>query len=572
MKWITSKLLPVFAIVSILLASCATPPPVVVVVPVVPSATAASSNTPGGTTVVPAASPTNLPPLTDDVWDRIVANGKIVVGTSWDYPPFASVNSNFEVVGLDMALMQEIGRRLKIPIEFQNFTFDGLNGALHINQIDLAIAAISITPERASQVTFSPVYYVNQTAVLAKNDSTVRITDFKQLAGYRVGVQRGTTYEIMAQTELVDTGLMGSEKLMRYSQADEAIRDLLENRVDLVVIGQATASFYSTQKHLLVVGSDFGQQDLALAMRLGTPRLKAEIDRVMDAMLTDGTILALIQEYNQNDVVKAFPTLRPQSQPTATAVPPVATATPLACVDGMKFVSDVTFGDNAMKSAPYIKPGVEFVKVWRVQNTGTCTWTPQYRLAYAYGNFIGAQMNGQPVYIPGNIVYGQVIDLSVTMIAPQTPATYQGFWQIENASGRRFGQTIWVGISTLSDLDKPISTEQPPVTGNFCQVSLKSPKTPIPASGSFDAIWTVKNISRSDWAMDSVDYKFISGTEMHEKSVYDFSQTIKNSESGDIIVDMTAPPTPGIYNTRWAIVAGTKTFCFLDLSLTVVSK
>jgi hypothetical protein len=102
----------------------------------------------------------------------------------------------------------------------------------------------------------------------------------------------------------------------------------------------------------------------------------------------------------------------------------------------------------------------------------------------------------------------------------QTPATYQGFWQMENASGRRFGQTIWVGISTLSDLDKPISTEQPPVTGNCCQVSLKSPKTPNPASGSFDAIWTVKNIS---------------GTEMHEKSVYDFSQTINNSESGDII-------------------------------------
>jgi hypothetical protein len=142
---------------------------------------------------------------------------------------------------------------------------------------------------------------------------------------------------------------------------------------------------------------------------------------------------------------------------------------------------------------------------------------------------------------------------------------------MENATGGRFGQTIWVGVTTLSDLETPVLTAQPP-SGNYCQITLTSPKTSITVSGAFDAIWTVKNISKSDWSMESVDYKFISGTDMHEKAVYNFSETIKAGESGKIIVDMVAPTKPGIYNAKWAIVSGSKTICFLTTSVTVIAK
>jgi hypothetical protein len=344
----------------------------------------------------------------------------------------------------------------------------------------------------------------------------------------------------------------------------------LENRVDLVVIGQATARYYSAQQGLQIVGQGFEQQELAVAMRLETPRLKAEIGRVMDEMLTDGTMLSLIQEYIQSDVAGVLPTPIPTNQPTATAVPPVPTATPPACWDGMKFVADVNFDDNDMKNPPYIKPGDGFVKTWRVQNTGTCTWTSKYRLVYAYGNVTTAHMNGQPVNISGNVAPGQFVDLSVTLIAPQELLTYQGFWQTENATGRRFGQTVWVGISTLVNPENPVATGQP--YGNYCEVSLKSPKGSVTVLSNFDAIWTVKNISGTDWSSDSVDYKFISGTALHKTNAYDFTQTVKSGQSVEIVVDMLGPTTPGIYNTKWAIVSGNKTLCILNLTVTAISK
>ncbi len=522
-------------------------------------------------TPIIAASVTSAVPASDDVWDRIVANKKIVVGMSWDYPPFTSVDPAFKVVGFDIALIEEIGRRLQIPIEIQNYAFEGLPGALQINQIDLAVAAMAITPERMGQMSFSPIYYVNQTAILANNTSAITsITNFDQLAGLRVGVRRGTTYENMVQNLLIDTGLMSQDKLLSYTQTDESVRDLIANRVDVVLLGEATANYYGSQQNLRVVGTGFLAQDLAIAMRLETPRLKAEIDRVMDEMLTDGTVLGLIQQYIQSDVSGTLST----PIPSATLVFPAATvvAAPLTCVDGMKFVADVTYGDNNMKSPPYVKSGEAFVKTWRVQNTGTCTWTPSYRLVYAYGNVTAAQMGGLPLNIPANVTPGQSIDLSVPLTAPTDPLTYQGFWQVQNEKGSLFGQAIWVAIttSTVAVQNTAVATVQS--SGESCLVTVTAPRNPITVNSSFDTIWTVQNKSGEDWSSDSVDYKFVSGTKLHQTDIYDLAQTIKNGESGTITVNMLASGNPGVYSTTWVLVADTRTLCTLSMSVTVTAK
>jgi ABC-type amino acid transport substrate-binding protein len=559
------RFLPFMLMLSIVMSSCSLTPQTV---PVPVTAPAPSATPTHVATFVPLAtfipSATSLPPLSDDVWDRIVANKKIVVGTAWDYPPFASVDSKFQVVGYDIALIREIGNRLNLPVEIQNFTFEGLRSALQINQIDLAVAAISITPERASQMTFSPVYYVNQTAILARADSAIpSITQINQMAAYRVGVQRGTTYQSWVQQSLVDARLMPASQLLSYMKAEDAVRDLEANRVDLVVLGQATASFYNSHQGLRMVGKGTDQQNLAVAMRLGTPRLKAEIDRVMGNMLTDGTILRLIQKYIQTDISGTVPTPIPPVQPTPTALPPIPTATPAACIDGMKFVADVTYGDNNMQNLPLLKLGEGFVKVWRLQNSGTCAWTPNYRLVYAYGNVDAAQMNGQPVSVSGNVTPGGVMDMSATLIAPQAPSIYQGFWQMENAKGERFGQTVWVGIST----DPNAAILQP--AGSYCEVTLTGPGRLLNVNEDFDAAWTVKNTSGTDWDMASVDYTYVSGTAMHKKATYDFPQTIKNGENGSIIVDMHAPDKAGTYSTQWAIVNGSRTLCSMVVRVTV---
>jgi polar amino acid transport system substrate-binding protein len=70
-----------------------------------------------------------------EAWDRIQAAGKLVVGTSADYPPFEYYNEQFQIDGFDPALMVMIGK-LGVQIELQDFAFDGLGPALAIGQVD----------------------------------------------------------------------------------------------------------------------------------------------------------------------------------------------------------------------------------------------------------------------------------------------------------------------------------------------------------------------------------------------------------------------------------------------------
>ena len=59
------------------------------------------------------------------------------------------------------------------------------------------------------------------------------------------------------------------------------------------------------------------------------------------------------------------------------------------------------------------------------------------------------------------------VDLSVTLTAPSTNGTYQGFWQMNNANKQAFGQTIWVGIK-VADPAQPTAAPVPePVITSF---------------------------------------------------------------------------------------------------------
>ncbi len=174
----------------------------------------------------PATSNTSTP-AADDSWGRVKQAGKLVVGLSADYPPFEYYTSDFKMDGFDVAVARKIGEQLGLPVEFQDITFDGLVGALQVKQIDLAISAISITPERASVVDFSNVYDVGQDVVLARADSKIQVVKSpNELALFRLGVQNSSVYESWVRANLVLTGKMPVANLFVYALTDQALADL----------------------------------------------------------------------------------------------------------------------------------------------------------------------------------------------------------------------------------------------------------------------------------------------------------------------------------------------------------
>lgn len=143
-----------------------------------------------------------------------------------------------------------------------------------------------------------------------------------------------------------------------------------------------------------------------------------------------------------------FPTL-PQintlTAPTNTLAP-AATATSIC--DAGHFVTDVTIPDDTPIAA-----GDAFTKTWRVQNVGTCSWTPSYAVVFVSGT----SMNGPAVQaLTGNVNPGQNIDLSVSLTAPTANGNYTGNWGIRNAAGVIFAN-FWVKIVVGSGTSGPFA-------------------------------------------------------------------------------------------------------------------
>ncbi|MGB8453583.1 MAG: transporter substrate-binding domain-containing protein [Anaerocolumna sp.] len=82
------------------------------------------------------------------------ATEKIVVGTNAEYSPFEYRDSNGELIGFDIELMEAIAEEEGIELEWNDFPFDSLIGSMESGDIQLIAAAIAPTEERAQSVDF----------------------------------------------------------------------------------------------------------------------------------------------------------------------------------------------------------------------------------------------------------------------------------------------------------------------------------------------------------------------------------------------------------------------------------
>jgi uncharacterized protein YkwD len=166
-------------------------------------------------------------------------------------------------------------------------------------------------------------------------------------------------------------------------------------------------------------------------------------------------------------ITETFTVPPPDISATATSTTPLATQIPTLdpsrptnvpdCTNGASFVADVTIPDNTN-----VAGGTTFTKTWRVSNTGTCIWGPDYSLTYYSDERLGA-----PASIPLAITYpGQTADISVDFTAPNTTGNHRGNFVIKNPAGliMKIGDDsrLWVIINvTVTTAITPTATATP---------------------------------------------------------------------------------------------------------------
>jgi hypothetical protein len=134
------------------------------------------------------------------------------------------------------------------------------------------------------------------------------------------------------------------------------------------------------------------------------------------------------------------PTLAPTETITpAPTVSPTPAGTPtLSTCDDAVFIADVSVPDGTQ-----MNPGQEFVKTWKVRNTGSCTWTAGYQIVWSYGD---NRMSGQSTALTVEVPPNAEAEISLNLAAPSAPGTYSGYWVLRNNNGFTFGQRLSVVI------------------------------------------------------------------------------------------------------------------------------
>lgn len=229
----------------------------------------------------------------EEAVEDVLADGVLTVGTNAEFPPFEYVDDNGEPDGFDIALIKAIGEKLGVSVEVENMEFESLVSSIG-SKIDVAIAGMTVTDERKGSVDFSDPYYEAVQFVIVPAGS--EIATVEDLVGKTIGVQLGTTGDFIASDDIADT------TVNQYNKGVDAVNDLLNGRVDCVIIDKNPALVFASKFEDQLVALDgaqfeFGVEEYAIALPKGDTALAEKINAALEEIKADGTFDKLVETY-----------------------------------------------------------------------------------------------------------------------------------------------------------------------------------------------------------------------------------------------------------------------------------
>ncbi|HEJ8289991.1 TPA: ABC transporter permease subunit [Staphylococcus aureus] len=232
----------------------------------------------------------------DQTREKIKERGELRVGLSADYAPMEfehTVNGKTEYAGVDIDLAKKIAKDNNLKLKIVNMSFDSLLGALKTGKIDIIISGMTSTPERKKQVDFSDSYMMTKNIMLVKKDKVNEYKDIKDFNNKKVGAQKGTEQEKIAQTEIENASITSLSRL------PDVILALKSGKVEGAVVEKPVAEAYLKQNPKLGISNvkfNEEEKDTVIAVPKDSPKLLSQINKTIKEVKDKG----LIDKYMTN--------------------------------------------------------------------------------------------------------------------------------------------------------------------------------------------------------------------------------------------------------------------------------
>lgn len=192
--------------------------------------------------------------------------------------------------GFSAELAAEIADRLGRTLEVTIKPFAELFPRLKDGECDIAMSAITITPERRTEVDFSDPYFSSGQALLVQRDST--ISGESDLRGKTVGVLKDSVNQEKAEE------IPGIKQILPFDAKEPMFDALGAGALDAVICDTPFAQYSArvTGKtriaQVLTEGDEYG-----IALKKGNAELVARIDEALASIKQDGTYERLYEKY-----------------------------------------------------------------------------------------------------------------------------------------------------------------------------------------------------------------------------------------------------------------------------------
>lgn len=216
--------------------------------------------------------------------EDIKSAGTVKIGMLVDFPPFGIINANNEPDGYDADVAKLLGNEWGVKVQIVPVTGPNRIPYLQSNQVDLLVASLGITEERAKSVDFSQPYAGISIGVFGATDAVVSKPE--DLSGKTIGVARASTQDT-AVTKIAPA----DAKIQRFDDDASAVQALLSGQAELIGVSNVVAAqIEKAAPGRFAQKLELSQQVQGIAVRKGSSELLTAVDAFIDKVKADGEL------------------------------------------------------------------------------------------------------------------------------------------------------------------------------------------------------------------------------------------------------------------------------------------
>ena len=218
------------------------------------------------------------------------------MATNAAFPPYEMTDDSGGFEGIDVEIAEKIAAKLGLELVVDDMDFSSVLTSVQGGKADIAMAGLTVTPDRQKNVDFTDSYATGVQVVIVPEDSDIKTID--DLAKDKmIGTQEGTTGFIYC-SDTPENGGFGEDHVIAYTNGATAIQALLAGKVNAVVIdSQPAKEFVAANDGLKILETEFVSEYYAIGVSKDNPELLEAVNNALKELIEDGTVQEILDKY-----------------------------------------------------------------------------------------------------------------------------------------------------------------------------------------------------------------------------------------------------------------------------------